>query len=97
MNRRSKEVSVSYQRHFALVIVKAYTTALTAVLQVLSGLIAIHIQVKCEAVYLTISSSRPRETVNLHYTLLHHTDFVKKLAYGKRTADTIEPRQGIVI
>lgn len=51
LNNRSKKNSFSCQPHFALALVMAYKTASTVALLVLSNLIAIHLQIKNEAVY----------------------------------------------
>lgn len=83
LNTRGKEVLTTYQRHFLLAIVKAYETTSNAAFQVLAGLIPIHLQVKKEAVYGTIS--RLREAVNIHGKQFLMPTMTRKSIYGKHT------------
>lgn len=55
---RNKEVLTTCQRHFLQAIIKAYKIAPTAALQILAGMIPIHLQVRNEAAYGTISRLR---------------------------------------
>lgn len=93
LNMWSREVLTTCQRLFLLAIVKPYKTFPTAAHQVLAAVIPIHLLVKIEAAYWTIS--RFKETVNMDGTTIHHIDYnIKINVCQTHPAETAEPRLG---